>query len=104
MELRVVDLGVDRAVALFRPSPHLNLDRRPFQSERFPQLVDQESLVGEMERGRHVGEKDELRRLDPDLGGVEDAHLAAAGTGGGMNGGDGLDEPVQFGGRDAAQA
>ena len=61
-------------------------------------------LVGEVELGRDVGEEHERRRRDARLRRVEDPHVPLAGARGRVHGGDGLDEPVELAGRDAAHA
>jgi len=44
------------------PLADVDADWRPQKTKLFPNLVDQEALVGKVKRGRHVGEKHEGRR------------------------------------------
>src|SRR5262245_33178336 len=84
--------------ALLSPPSHLDSDRSPLESERFPQAVPQVSLVREVERRGDVGEEHELGGRDAGLRGVEDADFAAAWARGRVHGGHRLDEAVQLGG------
>src|SRR5438128_9803328 len=74
---------------------HLDPNRRAGESKLLSKLIDEEALVRKMKRRRHVREEDELRRRDADLGGVQDAHVRAAGTDGWIRRGHRLDELVQ---------
>src|SRR5207302_11229930 len=65
----------------FLPSAaDLNANRCPEEAKCLPQLVDQETLIREMERRGDVGEEHERRRRHADLRRVEDAHVLAAGA------------------------
>src|SRR6187397_1565759 len=79
----------------FFSTPNLHANRAANESEFVPQLVDEKSLVREMERRRHVGEKHEPRRRDADLCRVEDADVSAPGTDGGICRGHGFEPSVQ---------
>src|SRR5688500_6698505 len=73
------DASISAPRGSFAPAaPDMKPDRRAEEAELVPDLVDQEPLVGEVEGGRDVGEEHERRRRHGGLGGIEDAHVAAA--------------------------
>ena len=74
------------------------------EAEPLPQSIHEEPLVGEVKRRGDVREEHKGRRRDGRLRGVEDAHFASTRAGGRVDGGDGLNEPVQLRRRDAAGA
>src|SRR5260221_1561967 len=59
---------------------YLYPDWRAFEAERLAKLVDQKTLVGEVERRRRVREEHECRWRDVGLRGVHDAHFVAPGA------------------------
>src|SRR5207247_6406432 len=87
------DVGIAIAAA------HLNADRRPDEAEFLPQLIDQETLVGKVERRGDVREEDERRRGDANLRRVQDANVPAARAHRRICRGDRFDERVERRGR-----
>src|SRR3954451_20064080 len=86
-------LAADVGIAI--AAPHLDADRRADETELLAQLVDQEALVGEVERRRHVGEEEERRRRDAGLRRVHDADVSAAWADRRIRGGHLLEELVE---------
>src|SRR5262249_11686101 len=60
--------------------PDVKPDRRPLEPEPLAQLVDEKSLVGEVEPGRDVRKEHKRRRRDAGLRSVQNPDVAASGA------------------------
>src|SRR5258708_9465960 len=74
-------------IRLFGPATNLQSDRGPLEPESLPELIDEESLVGEMECRRDIGEQHDGRGRRADLCGVHEAHSMAPWADRGVAGG-----------------